>query len=325
MLVTTKRRAITAAAISFVVVFILAMYWWQTFDEHANLSNLFSKLNLSTASNSDGIAVGDKVAVIVETRPLRVLIPLITHFAAVLGPEWPILLFTRPSTVRTLAAFGQGSQPFRRMVKAGQVKIIELPTRSYLQNYEGISHFLASEWFWTQLEPAKHMLLFQADSMICSSSGRRVEDFLEYDFIGATHPYFDDAFNGGLSLRNVTLSRQIAKMSNIADDINNGTNLGLVEDVWFCDKMKKLGARFPTQEKAAEFAVDYNWAERPLGYHGINKTANVERSDEIYAWCPEAQIAAASNDVLELSEEERNSTNIVEDVEATGGRILPFE
>jgi len=325
MFAATKRRAITAAVISFVVMFILATYWWQASDEDANLSNLLSKLNLATTPISDGIKVGDKVAVIVETRPLRVLIPLITHFAAVLGPEWPILLFTRPSTVRTLAAFGQGSQPFKRMVATGQVKIIELPTRSYLQSYEGISHFLASEWFWTQLEAAKHMLLFQADSMICSSSGRRVEDFLEYDFIGATHPFYPGAFNGGLSLRNVSLSRQIVSVSNIADDVKNGTNLGLVEDLWFWDKMKTLGGRFPTDERAAEFAVDYNWAERPLGYHGINKTASVERSDEIYAWCPEAQIAAASNDVLVLNEGEQKGTESIEDVETTGGRILPFE
>jgi len=321
MLAFTRKRAITAAAISSVIVFTLTAYWWQTLDDHASLPQLFSKLNLATPSNS----IGDKVAVIVETRPLRVLLPVITHFAAVLGPEWPILLFTRASTVQTLAAFGQGSQPFRRMVKAGQVKIIELPTRSSLQNYEGISHFLASKWFWSQMGPAKHMLLFQADSMLCSSSGRRVEDFMEYDFVGAAHPYFTDAFNGGLSLRNVTLSRQIVSVSNIADDIKNGTDFGLVEDVWFCDKMKKMGGRLPTHEKAAEFAVDYNWAERPLGYHGINKTANVERSDEIYAWCPEAQIAAASNDILELNEDEHNFTKSIEIVETTGGKLLPFE
>lgn len=136
MLAFTRKRAITAAAISSVIVFTLTAYWWQTLDDHASLPQLFSKLNLATPSNS----IGDKVAVIVET-----LLPVITHFAAVLGPEWPILLFTRASTVQTLAAFDQGSQPFRRMVKAGQVKIIELPTRSSLHNYEGISHFLASK------------------------------------------------------------------------------------------------------------------------------------------------------------------------------------
>jgi hypothetical protein len=210
------------------------------------------------------------------------------------------------------------------MVKSGQVKIIELPSWATLEGYEAISGFLASEWFWTQFEPAERMLLFQTDSILCANSGRRVEDFFEYDFVGAAHPYIKDAFNGGLALRNVPLSKQVVSKWDIADDVVNGTHFGLFEDVWFWDRMKSLGGRFPTPEKAGEFAVDFIWAERPLGYHGINRGMHEERLEEIYAWCPEAALAAASGEVLQLSEEEKNRMPPIKDAETEGGRILTF-
>jgi hypothetical protein len=321
-----KGRPVAIAA-SCIVVFLLTVYWWHTNNEHVSLSILLAPVSPGSTPNSSpaparSFAVRDRVAAIVETRPLRSLIPLILHFANVLGPEWPILFFTRASTVRTLEAFGQGSQPFKRMVKNGRVKIIELPTHAYLENYEGVASFLASKWFWMQLEPAEHMLLFQSDSILCANSGRRAEDFFEYDFIGAPHPFFPDAFNGGLSLRNVSLSRQIVETWNIADDVVNGTGLGLYDDLWFWDKMKDLGGRFPSGEKASEFSVDFIWAEKPLGFHGLGKGPQKERTEEIYAWCPEAALAFGG--VLGSDEDEKNGQPPIEDVETLGGGLLPF-
>jgi len=208
------------------------------------------------------------------------------------------------------------------MVETGQVKIIELPTETSLINYLGVADFLASKWFWMQLEPAEHMLLFQSDSILCANSGRQVEDFFEYDFVGAPHPFFPGAFNGGLSLRNVSLSRQVVDTWNIADDVDSGTGLGLYDDLWFWDKMKDLGGRFPTGEKASEFAVDFIWAEKPLGFHGLGKGPQKERAEEIYAWCPEALLAIG--EVLELSEDEKKARPTLEDAETTGGGLLPF-
>ncbi|KAG9246885.1 hypothetical protein BJ878DRAFT_416021 [Calycina marina] len=276
------------------VFILIAYYWWHTGESQSNLFSLLPTIgsglthNASLAVNNN-FKIDIKVAAIIETRPLRALIPLISHFASVLGPEWPILFFTRASTVQTLAAFDQGSQPFRRMVKSGQIKIIELPTDAFLTNYQGI-----------------------------------MDDYFEYDFVGAPHPYFREAFNGGLSLRNVSLTREVISKSNIAEDINNGTDLGLVEDVWFWDKMKPLGAKFPSRETAAKFSVDYNWEDRPLGYHGINKTAQLDRVAEIYQWCPEAYLAAANEHVLQLSPEELKNMTQIENEVTPGGRLLSF-
>lgn len=206
-----SRRPLAIAGITAVILLVLTTYWWRMSDDDS-ISNLLAPLRTShpPPSSADAFAIRNKVASVVETRPLKTIIPIILHFASVLGPEWPILFFTRQSTLKTLAVYGQGSQPFRRMVASGQVKLVELPSWASLFHYLGISGFLASPWFWAQFGSAEHMLLFQADSILCANSGRRVEDFFEFDLVGAPHPYTREAFNGGLSLRNVTLSREIA-------------------------------------------------------------------------------------------------------------------
>jgi hypothetical protein len=335
-----KGRPLTIAALSCFVVFIITgtTYWWRTADnngDHRSISSLLAPLapacpTVTATSSSKSAASGDlfqidkKVAAIVETRPVRTLIPLILHFASVLGPDWPILFFTRASTLSALSAFGHSSIPFKRMVASGQIKIIELPTEPWLGNYLGISHFLASKWFWDKMESAEYMLNFQTDSILCANSGRQVEDYFDYDFIGAYHPWVPGAYNGGLSLRNVALARKVVSMYNISDDVAEGTKDGWYEDVWFCNKMKGLGGRFPTLEVASEFSVDLIWAERPLGFHGINKTVQIDREAQIYEWCPEAALGAGSGELVQLNEDEKNSWPLVEDGVTEGGKHLPF-
>jgi len=326
------------AALSCLLLFLItaSTYWWRSTDSDGHrqsLSDLLAPLSSgyyssspSSASNSP-FAIKQKVAVIIETRPVPTLIPLILHFASVLGPEWPILFFTRPSVVRTLAALGHGSAPFARMVQSGQIQIIELPSEPDLGKYLGLSRFLASEWFWKQMGSAEYMLNFQSDSVLCANSGRRVEDFFEYDFVGAYHPWVDGAFNGGLSLRNVEMARRVIGMYNISDDVGAGTDDGLYEDVWFCNKMKDMGARFPSPERASEFAIDMTWSERPLGIHGLNRPnreQQQEKKKEIYAWCPEAALADSSTEVVELNEDEKKSLKIMQDKKTKGGTRLPF-
>jgi hypothetical protein len=320
------RPAILVIALVFTIASIT--FWWHSTDrygQHGEISSLISSVKTSLTPSANNFDIQDRVAVIIETRPLLTLIPLILHFANVLGPQWPIMMFTQASTVRTLSVFGQGSAPFARMVASGQIKLVELPSDQYTGNYVGISHFLASKWFWAQFGSAEYMFLFQTDSMICSNSAMKVEDFFGYDFVGAAHPFILEAFNGGLSLRNVTLSRIIVDKYPIEDDIGEGTiDLGAFEDVWFCDKMKKMNATFPSRQLANKFSVDYFYTERPLGYHGINKGQHVEKLNETYAWCPEARLGA-SQEVLNLTEEETARLGpVIEDGETKGGAFLPF-
>lgn len=124
--------------------------------------------------------------------------------------------------------------------------------------HEPVSAFLAPPWLWEHLAPATHILLFQADSMLCANSPRKVDDFLYYDFIGApfkTEKGFN--YNGGLSIR----TRE--KMLDIARRYTREP-LSRYEDTWFWERLRELplkpngkpGANLPTLETASQFSVE---------------------------------------------------------------------
>jgi Protein of unknown function (DUF5672) len=63
------------------------------------------------------------------------------------------------------------------------------------------------------------------------------------------------------------------------------------EDQWFYHKMKEIpGARLPTKEVAATFAVETVWYDTPLGYHQVERW-NSARMDQVAEWCPEYKMA----------------------------------
>ncbi|KAI9740669.1 MAG: hypothetical protein M1818_004633 [Claussenomyces sp. TS43310] len=154
------------------------------------------------------------VAAIIEDRPLASLAPLLLHFSSVLGPAWPIVLFASEDV-------HPDSVPFLRAVEEGRNSVRRLPPDVHFANHQAVSEFLTLPWFWEQLAPAGHVLLFQADSILCANSDARVEDFLGYDFVGApmdvpANPSvgYGAGYNGGLSLRNRSMMLDIVNSFN---------------------------------------------------------------------------------------------------------------
>ncbi len=135
------------------------------------------------------------------------LIPIILHFSAVLGPSWQIVLFTMEPTWKMPA-----SVPFRRAVEEKRIRVQFLPPETNMADWWNVSLFLLKPWLWEQLKSASRVLLFQTDSIICSNSAHKIEDFMEWDFIGAPYArYIGPGYNGGLSLRNPNLILEILK------------------------------------------------------------------------------------------------------------------
>jgi hypothetical protein len=181
-------------------------YHWNTegeidLDQHASLVpatqvEIPSSIRISS----------QKVAAIVENRPLENLIPIILHFSSVLGVEWAIHIFT----IQENQGLFFDSGPFQREVAAGRFHVRSLPDDEKLSSHASVSDFFTKPWFWEQLAPAEHILMFQADSILCSKAPQKVEDFLQYDFVGA--PVRDGlglGYNGGLSIRNRTMCLDI--------------------------------------------------------------------------------------------------------------------
>lgn len=228
-----------------------------------------------------------KAAAIVENRPLDNLIPIILHFSSILGPEWPIHIFT---SSQNTGIFSE-SVPFQRGVSAGLFHVRTLPADEALNTHASVSGFFTKPWFWEAMAPAEHILIFQADSILCSRSPQKVEDFLEYDFVGAP---VDEArglgmgYNGGLSIRNRTKCLEIVTTYDWQVERHGDHSEGNVdyEDQWFSKKMREVRANLPTTEVAMKFSVETMWYDKPLGYHQPNVWQK-DRMEEIYKWCPE--------------------------------------
>lgn len=173
--------------------------------------------------------IRDKVAIIIEDRPKQNLIPLILHFGTVLGPTWPIIIYT---SLENLPHF-QTSAPLRRFFAAGIVQIRMLPSSVLFSSSDDFSRFLATPWIWEQLAPASHVLLFQADSMLCSNAARSVEDFFDYDFVGAPiRAELGAGMNGGLSLRKRETMLRVTTEFEWAETQGERR----FEDKWFWDR-----------------------------------------------------------------------------------------
>lgn len=174
----------------------------------------------------------DKVAVIIEDRPKPNLVPLVLHFSTVLGPTWPIIIYT---SAENTAHFST-SQVLIRLINTGIVQIRRLPSTILFDKSDAVSSFLTQSWLWEELEPAKHVLLFQTDSVLCSKAARSVEDFFDYDFVGApiaTNLWADGGYNGGLSLRKRESFLRITKEFDWLENTNQQMRY---EDRWFYDK-----------------------------------------------------------------------------------------
>ncbi|KAF9878692.1 hypothetical protein CkaCkLH20_03592 [Colletotrichum karsti] len=221
------------------------------------------------------------VAVIMETNPAGVpsLIPIILHFSSTLGPDWPIILLTLQVNWEMPA-----SPDFRQLYEARRVIVLFIPPDTTFPDHTSVTVFMVRPWLWQLFAPANRMLIFQVDSILCSQSPQRVEDFIEWDFIGA--PIIKEkghGYNGGLSIRNPKLFLEIA-----LEQEKNPTELS-PEDQWFYGKLLEREAHMPTADQAKFFAVETWWHEKPLGYHQPARWQHAHMP-EITEWCPEVKM-----------------------------------
>ncbi|TAQ88302.1 hypothetical protein B7494_g3392 [Chlorociboria aeruginascens] len=141
--------------------------------------------------------IDTKAAIIIETKFRPVLIPLILHFHTVLGPSWPILIYTSAESV----GFYSSSSALSRYFHQGVIQIRILPQSLMLINADSMNQFMTDIWLWEDLAPAEHILIFQSDTMLCGNAARSVDDFFAFDFVGGAVAYTGRPFDAGLSLR----------------------------------------------------------------------------------------------------------------------------
>lgn len=243
--------------------------------------------NGSTSADLTRLPVSRFRAVIVLHKPCSTLGYTLTNFASNLGPAWPILILHNEEVSQHL----RRNKIVRLQKRHGILRTASLESNGFPSlssaNSSSYSKLISSTRFWSALR-ARHVLIFQTDSVLCSMSPWSVEDFLRYDYIGA--PWIDQWYgmnigNGGLSLRKTKTMIRITKSVKFNDTEN--------EDIYFARGIYDLAKRdhsivIPPVHVAARFAYEAGKLPRVTSF-GVHKTPLIEVDKEAIAkTCPEA-------------------------------------
>ena len=147
---------------------------------------------------------------------------------------------------------------------------LPIPTiQRFPQDYNWATLVLVPHWVeetWT--------FVVQADGFAVNP-GAWTQEFLDYDYIGATWPWEDvKVGNGGFSLRSHRLHQALKSMRVPHDEYP--------EDFLICRQFSQRlesehGIRFAPAELADQFSIEWNmsspWLGRSLGFHGPHGVA----------------------------------------------------
>ncbi|KAK2070315.1 hypothetical protein P8C59_004818 [Phyllachora maydis] len=187
-----------------------------------------------------------KVALLIENRAVPILAPLMLHFISVVPPDWRFRFMGSVESVD----YVNKSLAIREQVAAGKLDLTYIPANMSTGSQEEISRFLTNLWAYeVLLQPAEWLLVYQTDSMLCANSRHNLNEYLEYDWVGAPwDPTGRFGGNGGLSLRRV---------STIIDVLRNQERAygSEPEDVWLTDRLgHRPGARLANGSVSSTFS-----------------------------------------------------------------------
>ena len=133
-----------------------------------------------------------KLAMLVEINPFGHLPALLLHMMAVIPYEWRfIYMGSKASIVRM-----RTSLPIREYEKSKKLKIIEVPAGFDASDNEGMHRMMTHRRFYEDIvDPAEWFLLFRSDTILCAQSNQTVNDWLEYDWVGAPWSVFGLLFS----------------------------------------------------------------------------------------------------------------------------------
>lgn len=220
---------------------------------------------------------GIYTAIIIEPRKHKALHHVLKNFTSMLDNKWNFIIF-----------HGKRNHDFvTKIVDAlnnkNKIKMINLNVDNLsLHDYNAL---LYDKTFYENI-PTEIFLIFQTDTLICELFKNNINDFLEYDYVGA--PWIDGKIgNGGLSLR------KKSKMLEIIDKCgdrkyNDHTKLHLHnEDAFFslsCND--KVNLKIPSFDDAKKFSIETVYNNESFGIHKCWKYNNEQQIKNINNFCP---------------------------------------
>jgi hypothetical protein len=192
-------------------------------------------------------------AVIIEPREHPALLFVLNNILENLSDEWNILIFHGNKNIEYLNnIIDINLHNYKDKINLINLNVDNLTISEY-------NNLLTSESFYEKI-PTETFLIFQTDSMISEKNKDKINNFLEFDYVGAPWPWLDSyssVGNGGFSLRKK--SKMIEKIKKCSYNNQN-------EDMFFSDE-NCLKLHKPDKELAKEFSVELLFHDNPFGVH----------------------------------------------------------
>lgn len=230
-----------------------------------------------------------KALVIVEPREHKYLQEVCENFDKNMSKSWDLYVFHGKSA-------GDFAQQATATIKGRRVYLIPLETDNL--DGDGYNALFKSLDFWNQVN-AEDILVFQTDTVLCSASEFKINDFMKYDYIGCgsyagaignKKDVWGNKYSkgnsfygiGGLSFRKNSFQKQcIKKYPDIAADYP--------EDVFFSNCVEQSVNKPESAEVLANFCTQDSFSKRSFGAHNTWYMKKEDR-EPFYAFCPAARI-----------------------------------
>jgi hypothetical protein len=191
-------------------------------------------------------------AIIIEPRKHKAFKFVLNNFLENLSDEWGIVIFHGLlNDIYVKNIVNELDEKHKsRIINLINLQVDNLNSYTYSQLFFGqtLYDFIPTETF----------LVFQTDSMILPENKHLINEFLQYDYVGA--PWVDGVVgNGGLSLR---------KKSKMLEIIKHNPNRNINEDNLFSHNIPSfIKYSVPTCTHAKKFSIETVFDDSPFGIH----------------------------------------------------------
>jgi len=227
-----------------VIIFLILLYFM-----YLNKTNIVEGI----FENNNDINNEKYTAVIIEPRKHKALEFVLENFAENLSNDWDFIIFhgnlNKDYIIKILNSNSILKENMCR-IKLINLNVDNLTIKDY-------NNLLVSKELYKKI-PTEIFLIFQTDSIICKTNKDLINNFLEYDYVGAPWKKNKTVGNGGLSLR---------KKSKMIEIIENCPYVNQPEDVYFSGSCPEIFRSKPDFEDAKEFSVEKIFNDKSFGVH----------------------------------------------------------
>ncbi|CAF0969216.1 unnamed protein product [Rotaria sordida] len=224
------------------------------------------------------------IAVIVDDRAIESVVNTVNNVIEHIPVDWKVQIIT---PYENWSFYNKSS--LNQYINSDRILLTDLEQKSNgLASDKYINSILTSSSFWHKVYGDK-VLLFQIDAVLCSNSSYNINDFLQYDFVGA--PWVGGGCcNGGLSLRTRSKILQMLENKRFRFPVNQ-----INEDGWFTDNLPYFNGRVAPISIAKKFSVESIYHPRPFGVHKPHtNTIGSYNMNRLCQECPEVSALVPS-------------------------------